>query len=72
MGQGLVAPLVIVEHGFDLCRWDVVEVAVAAGGAMPVHPTHGGWFDVFDVLRGDPRLSVPFAAELDVLDRAAT
>ena len=36
--QELVGPWVIVERGFELCRWDVAEVAVQSGGVVPVHP----------------------------------
>jgi hypothetical protein len=32
--QGLVGPWVIVERGFELCRWDVAEVAVQSGGVV--------------------------------------
>jgi hypothetical protein len=48
--QGLVGPRVIVERGFEFCGWDVSEVAVEAGGVVPVHPPEGGQFDVFDGL----------------------
>ena len=50
--QGLVGPLCIVERGFELGRWDVVEVAVEAAGVVPVHPAQGGQFDVLDGLPG--------------------
>jgi transposase len=49
-GQGLVGPWVIVEEGFEFCGWDVSEVAVEAGGVVPVHPSEGGQLDVLDGL----------------------
>jgi hypothetical protein len=48
--QGLVGPLCIVERGFELGGWDVAEVAVEAGGVVPVNPAQGGQLDVFDGL----------------------
>ena len=42
-----------VERLLVLGRWPVGEVAVQAGGVVPVHPAQGGEFDVFD---GLPRL----------------
>ena len=40
--QGLVGPWAIVERGFELCGRYVVEVAVQAGGVVPVHPSELG------------------------------
>ena len=50
--QGLVGPLCIVERGFELGGRDVAEVAVQAAGVVPIDPTEGSQFDVFD---GFPR-----------------
>jgi hypothetical protein len=48
--QWLVGPWCIVERGFELCRRDVVEVAVEPAGVVPVHPAQGGQLDVLDDL----------------------
>ena len=40
--QGLVTPMSIVERGLELGGRNVVEVAVQAGGVVPVHPAQSG------------------------------
>ena len=50
--QGLVAPLGIVERGFELGGWQVPEVAMQAAGVVPVHPAQGGQLEVLDGLPG--------------------
>lgn len=48
--SGWVGPLRIVERCFELGRWDVAEVAVQTAGVVPVDPTEGRQFYVFDGL----------------------
>ena len=50
--QGLVAPFCSVERFLELHRRDVAEVAVQAFLVVPVDPSEGGQFDVFDGLPG--------------------
>ena len=39
-----------VERCFELGGRDVTEVAVQPGVVVPVHPSQGGQFDVFDYI----------------------
>jgi hypothetical protein len=48
--QGLVGPWVIVERSFEFRGWDITEVAVEAGGVVPLDPAEGAQLVVFDGL----------------------
>ena len=48
--QGLVGPFRSVERLFELCWWDVVEVAVQAVVVVPVDPAQRGELEVLDRL----------------------
>ena len=48
--QGVVGPFRSVERGFELRRWNVVEIAVQACGVVPMDPAQGRQLDVLDRL----------------------
>ncbi len=65
----LFCPLLGIVGVLEFGRWDVVEIAVDPLGVIPMNPTQGSQFDVFDAAPRPLIRSVDQLCFVETVDR---